>query len=137
MLPHITIPHPVLQPQDPSTVPTSPAFNADLGTTSGKIVLTTTALTATGQPLATTNRFAQNENVGFAKRRDTSLPTVHLTMTGMIMMSLRMKDMLGTELMTQGNEGGNVMVFLFLLPFPYGLIISPSIYGYHVTWLPM
>ena len=30
-----------------------------------------------------------------------------------------------------------VTVFLSLLPFPYGLIISPSIYGYHVTWLPM
>ena len=118
-------------------VPTSPAFNANLGTTSEKIVLTTTALTATGQPLATTNQFAQNKNVGFAERRDTSSPTVHLTMTGMITISSRMRDMLGTELVTQGNKGGNVTVFLCLLPSPYGLIISPSTYGYHVTRLPM
>ena len=133
----MTISHPVLQPQDPSAVPTSPAFNADLGTTSEKIVLTTTALTATGRPLATTNRFAQNGNVGSAEKRDILLPTVHLTTTGMIMMSLRTRDMLGTELVTQGNEGGNVMIFLSLFPSLYGLIISPSTYGYHVTQLPM
>ena len=30
-----------------------------------------------------------------------------------------------------------VTVFLSLLPSPYGLIISPSTYGYHVTRLPM
>ena len=37
------------------------------------------------------------------------------------------------------SDGGkiSVMVFLSLLPSPYGLIISPSTYGYHVTWLPM
>ena len=118
-------------------VPISPAFNADPGTTSGKTVLTTAALTATGQPLATTNQFAQNKNAGSAERRDISLPTAHLMTTGMITMSSRMRDMLGTELVTQGNEGGNVMVFLSLLPSPYRLIISPSTYGYHVTQLPM
>ena len=52
-------------------------------------------------------------------------------------MSSRMRDMLGTESVTQGNEGGNVTVFLSFLPSPYGLIILPSTYGYHVTWLPM
>ena len=31
----------------------------------------------------------------------------------------------------------SVTVFFSLLPSPYGLIISPSTYGYHVTWLPM
>ena len=118
-------------------VPISPAFNAALGTTSEKIVLTTAASTATGLPLATTNQFAQNENVGFAERRDILLPTVHLMTTGMITMSSRMRDMLGTKSVTQGNEGGNVMVFLSLLPSPYGLIISPSTYGYHVTRLLM
>ena len=118
-------------------VPIFPAFNADLGTTSEKIVLTTAALTATGQPLAIINWFAQNENAGSAERRDILSPTVHLMMTGMITMSLRMRDMLGTESVTQGNKGGNVMVFLSLLPSPYRLIISPSTYGYHVTWLPM
>ena len=75
--------------------------------------------------------------MGSVERRDISSPTVHLTTIGMITMSSRMRDILGTELVTQGNEGGNVMVFLSLLPSPYGLIISPSIYGYHVTQLPM
>ena len=48
-----------------------------------------------------------------------------------------MRDMLVTESVTQGNEGGNVTVFLSLFPSPYGLIISPSTYGYHVTQLSM
>ena len=30
-----------------------------------------------------------------------------------------------------------ITVFLSLLPSPYGLIISPSTYGHHVTQLPM
>ena len=114
-------------------VPTSLAFNASPGIISERIVPTTTALTATGWPLAITNQFVQNENVDSAERRDILSPTVHLTTTGMITMSSRMKDMLGTESVTQGNEGGNVMVFLSFLPSPYGLIILPSIYGYHIT----
>ena len=134
---HITIPHPVLQPQVPSAVPTSPAFNANPGTISEKIVLTTIALTATGQPLAITNQFAQNGSVDYAKRRDISSPTTHLTMTGTIMMSSRTRDMLGTELVTQGNEGGSVTVFLSFLSSPYELIISPSTYGHNITWSPM
>ena len=100
MLRHIIIPHPVLQPQDQFTVPTSLAFNANLGTISERIVPTTTALTAIGQPLAITNWFVLNENVDYAERRDISLPTAHLMTTGMIMMSSRMRDMLGTELVT-------------------------------------
>ena len=50
---------------------------------------------------------------------------------------LKTRDMLETELVTQGNEGGSVMVFLSLLPLPYGLTISSSTYGHNVTWLPM
>ena len=49
-------------------------------------------------------------------------------------MSLRMRDMLETELVTQGNEGGSVTVFLSFLPSPYGLTISPSTYEYNITW---
>ena len=52
-------------------------------------------------------------------------------------MSLRMRNMLGTELMTQGNEGGNVMVFLSFLSSPYGLTISTSTYGYNITQSPI
>ena len=118
-------------------VPTSLAFNTSPEIISERIVPTTTALTATGQPLAITNQFVQNKNADSAERRDISSPTVHLTTTGMIMMSSRMRDMLGTESVTQGNKGGNVTVFLSFLPSLYGLIISPSTYGYHVTRLPM
>ena len=93
-------------------VPTSLAFNADLGTIS-----TTAALTAIGRPLAIINRFVLNEIADYAERRDILLPTAHLMMTGTIMMSSRTRDMLGTKLVTQGNEGGSVMVFfLFFLP---------------------
>ena len=118
-------------------VPTSLAFNANLGTISERIVLTTAALTAIGWPLAITNRFVLNENADYAEKRDISLPTAHLMMTGMIMMSSRTRDMLGTELVTHSNEGGSITVFLSFLPSPYGLTISPSTYGYNVTWSPM
>ena len=118
-------------------VPTSLAFNANLGTISERIVLTTTVLTAIGRPLAITNWFVLNENADYAERRDILSPTAHLTMTGMIMMSSRMRDMLGTELVTQGNEGDSVMVFLSFLPSPYGLTISSSTYGYNITQSPM
>ena len=134
---YITIWHPILQPQDPSVDSISSVFNADLGTISEKIDLITAALTATGWSQAITNQFAQNENVGSVKKRDISSPTVHLTMIGMITMSSRMRDILGTESVTQGNEGDNIMVFLSFLPSLYRLIISPSTYGYHVTRLPM
>ena len=73
----------------------------------------------------------------YAERRDISLPTAHLMMTGIIMMSSRMRDMLVTESVTQGNKGGSVTVFPFFLPSPYRLTISPSTYGYNITWLPM
>ena len=73
----------------------------------------------------------------YAKRRDTLLPTALSTMTGMITMSLRTRDMLGTELETQSNEGGSVMVFLSFLSSPYGLTISSSMYGYNITWSSM
>ena len=118
-------------------VPTSPAFNANLGTISEKIVPTTTALTVTGWPLGITNWFAQNRNVDYAKRKDILSLTAHLTITGTIMISSRTRDMLGTELVTQGNEGGNVTVFLSFLSSPYGLTISTSTYGYNITWLPV
>ena len=121
------------QLQNQSVVPISLDFNADLGTISKKTIPTTIALTATGQPLVTTNWFVQSESVDYAKRRDTSLPTAPSMMTGMIMMSSRMRDMLGTESVTQGNEGGSVMVFLSFLSSPYELTISPSTYGYNVT----
>ena len=118
-------------------VPISLAFNANLGTISERIVLTTTALTAIGWPLAITNWFVLNKNADYAERRDISPPTAHLTMTGMITISSRTRDMLGTELVTQGNKGGNVTVFLSFLPSPYRLTISPSTYGYNVTWSPI
>ena len=31
----------------------------------------------------------------------------------------------------------SIMVFLSFLSSPYGLTISPSMYGYNVTWSPM
>ena len=68
-----------------------------------------------------------------AEKRDTLSPTALLMITGTITMSLRMRDMLGTELVTQGNKEGSVMVFLFFLSSPYRLTISSSIYGYNVT----
>ena len=129
---HVIIPHPILQPQDQFVVPTSLAFNANLGTIS-----TTAAFTAIGQPLAIINWFVLNKIADYAERRDILLPTAHLMMTGTIMMSLRMRDMLGTKSVTQGNEGGSVMVFLSFLPSPYGLTISPSTYGYNITRSPM
>ena len=125
------------QLQNQSVVPTSLVFNANLGTISERTVPTTVALTATGQPLVTTNQFVLSESVDYAKRRDTSLPTALSTMTGSIMMSSRMRDMLGTESVTQGNEGSSVTVFLSFLFSPYGLTIFPSIYGYNVTQLPI
>ena len=128
-------PHPQLQ--DQSVVPISLVFNADPGTISKRTVLTTIALTATGQPLVTTNWFVWSKSVDYAERRDTSLPTAPSMITGMIMMSSRMRNMLGTELVTQGNEGGSVMVFLSFLSSPYGLTISPSMYGYNITQSPM
>ena len=118
-------------------IPTSLVFNADLGTISERTVLTTVALTAIGQPLVTTNQFVLSESVDYAEKRDTLSPTAPSMMTGMIMISSRMRDMLGTALVTQGNEGDSVMVFLSFLSSPYGLIISPSMYGYNVTWSPM
>ena len=105
-------------------VPISLAFNANLGTISERIVLTTTALTAIGWPLAITNWFVLNKNADYAKRRDISLPTAHLTMTGTIMMSSRTRDMLGTESVTQGNKGGSVTVFLSFLLSSYGLTVE-------------
>ena len=129
----ITTPCLVPQPQDLSAVLISLAFNAGLGATLEKIALTTIALTATGQLPDTTNQSVQNESAGYAERRDTLSPAALLMMTGMTMMSLRTRDMLETELVTQGNEGGSVMVFPFFLSFPYGLIISSSTYGHNVT----
>ena len=118
-------------------VPISLVFNAGLGTISERTVPTTIALTATGQPLAITNQFVQNESVDYAERRDISSLTAPLMMTGMIMISLRMRDMLGTESVTQGNKGGSVTVFLSFLSSSYKLTISSSMYGYNITWLPM
>ena len=125
------------QLQDQFTVPISLAFNADQGTTLGRTVLTTVAFTATGQPLVTTNQSVQSKSVGYAERRDILLPIALSTMTGMITTILRMRDMLGTELVTQGNKGGNIMVFLSFLSSLYRLTISPSTYEYNVTWSPM
>ena len=116
---------------------TSPAFNANPGTISEKIVLTTTALTATGQPLAITNQFVQNRSADYAKKRGILSPTAYLMMTGMITMSSRMRDMLGTESVTQGNEGGSIMIFLSFLSSPYGPTISISTYGYNTTQSPI
>ena len=48
-------------------------------------------------------------------------------------MLLRMRDMLETKSVTQGNKGGSIMVFLSFLSSPYGLTISSSMYGYNVT----
>ena len=73
----------------------------------------------------------------YAKRKDILLPTAPSMITGMIMMSSRMRDMLGTELVTQGNKGGSVTVFLSFLSSSYGLTISSSTYRYNVTWLPI
>ena len=73
----------------------------------------------------------------YAKRRDILSPTASLMMTRMIMMSSRIRDMLGTELVTQGNEEGSVMVFFLFFFSSYGLTISPSMYGYNITWSPM
>ena len=137
MLRHIITPYLAPQLQDQFAVPISLVFNANLGTISKRTVLTTIALTATGQPLVTTNQFVQNKSVDYAKRRDTLSPTALSTMTGMITMSSRMRDMLGTELVTQGNEGDSVMVFLSFLSSLYRLTISPSTYEYNVTWSPM
>ena len=137
MLQHTITPHLILQLQDQSTVPISLVFNANLGTISERTVPTTIALTATGQPLVTTNQFVQSESVDYTKRRDTLSPTAPLTMTGTITMLLRTRDMLGTESVTQGNNGGSVMVFLSFFSFLYGLTISPSMYGYNITQLPM
>ena len=106
-------------------VPIFLAFSADQGTTLGKTVPTTIALTATGQLLVTINQSVWNGSVGYIKRRDILSPTAFSTMTGMTMMSLRMRGMLETELVTQGNKGGSVMVFLSFSPSPYGLTILP------------
>ena len=89
----------------------SPTFNASLGTILEIIVLTTIALTATGQLPDTINLSVQNGSVGYAKRKDTLLPTALLMMTGMTMMSLRTRNMLETESVTQGNKRGSVTVF--------------------------
>ena len=120
--------------QDQFVIPISLAFNANQGTTSERTVLTTVAHIATGQPLVTTNQSVQSESVGYAKRRDTLSPTALSTMTGMITTSSRTRDMLGTESVTQGNEGDSVMVFLSFLSSPYRLTISSSTYGYNITW---
>ena len=45
--------------------------------------------------------------------------------------------MLGTELVTQDNKGGSVTISPPFLSFPYGLIVSPSTYGYNITQLSM
>ena len=137
MLRHTIILHLTCQLQNQSVVPISLVFNVDLGTISERTVPTTVALTATGQPLIKTNWFVQSESMDYAKRRGTSLPTALSTMIGTIIMSSRMRDILGTESVTQSNEGGSVTVFLSLLSSAYGLTISPSTYGYNVTWLPM
>ena len=121
--PHLT---PILQ--DQSMVPISLVFNADQGTISGRTVLTTIALTATGQPWVTTNWSVQSKSVDYGKKRDTLSSIALSTMTGTITMSSRMRDMLGTKSVTQGNQGGSVTVFLFFLSSPYRLTISPSIW---------
>ena len=93
-------PHLTPLPQDQFMVPISLALNAHQGTTSGRTVLTIIALTAIEQPLVTTNQSVQSKSVGYAERRNTLLPIALLTMTGMITTSLKMRDMLGTELVT-------------------------------------
>ena len=86
MLQHTITPHLILQLQNQSVIPISLVFNANLETISERTVPTIIALTTIGQPLAITNWSVQNESVDYAKRRDISLPTAPLTMTGMIMM---------------------------------------------------
>ena len=113
---------------------TSCVFNGDPGTTLEKIVPTIIAPTATGQLWDIINPSVLNKSVGYANILS---PTAHLTTTWMTTTSLRARGMLETKLVTQGNEGGSVMVFLSLLPLPYGLTISSSTYGHNVTWLPM
>ena len=124
-------------PQNQFMVPISLAFNANQGTISGRTVLTTIALTATGQPLVTINQSIQSKSVDYAKRRNILSPTAHSTMTGTIITLSRMRDMLGTELVTQGNKGGSVTVFLSFLSSPYRLTISSATYGYNVIQSPM
>ena len=104
---------------------------------SGRTVLTTIALIATGQPLVTTNLFVQSKSANYTKRRDRLSPIAHLMMTGMTTTSSRMRGILETESVTQGNKGGNVIVFLLFLPSPYGLIISSSTYEHNITWSSM
>ena len=134
---HTTTLYLVLQPQDLSMVLTSPTFNASLETTLGRIAPTIIALTAAEQLQDTTNWSVQNRSIGYAEKKDILLPTALLMMTGMTMMSLRTRDMLETELVTQGNEGGSVTIFPYFLSFPYGLIISPSTYGHNITQISM
>ena len=125
------------QLQDEFMDPTSLAFNANQGITSEKTVLTTVAPTAIEQLQVTTNLSVPNESVGYAEKRDTLLPTALLMMTEMTIISSRIRDMLETELVTQGNKGGSITVFLSFLPSPYGLTISPSTYGHNITCSPM
>ena len=132
-----TTPYLIPQPQDLSMVPIFPAFNAGQGTTLGRIAPTTVALTAIEQLPDITNQSIQSKSVGYAERKNTLLPTALLTITGMTITSSRMRDMLGTESVTQGNKGGNITVFPHFLSFPYELIISPFTYGHNITWLPM
>ena len=81
------------------------------------------------------NQSVQSGSIGYIERRNISLPAALLMMIGIIMMSLRTKDMLETELVTQGNKGDSIMVFLSFLPLHYGLTISPSTYGHNIAWL--
>ena len=110
------------QPQDISAALISPAFNADQGITFRRITPTTVALTAIGLLPDTTNQPVQSKSVGYAERKDILSPTAPLTMTRMTITSLKTRDMLETELVTQGNEGGNITVFLSFLSFLYGLV---------------
>ena len=45
--------------------------------------------------------------------------------------------MLGTGLVTQGNKGDSVIVFLACSSLPYGLTVSPSTYGHNTLQLPL
>ena len=134
---HIITPCLIPQLQSQFVGSTSLAFNANQGTTSERTVLTTVVLTATGQSQVITDLSVLSKSVGCTERRDILSPTAFSMMTGMITTSLRMRDMLGTESVTQGNEGNSVTVFLSFLSSPYGLTISPSMYGYNITWSPM
>ena len=69
MLWHTIILHPVLQLQDQSMVPISLAFNADLGTISKRTVLTTTALTATGQPPGHNQSVCPEQECGLCREK--------------------------------------------------------------------